>query len=214
MNTVAAAGKFHDLITRKTLIARVQSGDDVAWEDFYNTYKGFIKGVAQRLRFSNNSRLSDEDIADLIHIVMLDLWNPEKPKYDPARGIKFRTWFGQIVRNKFYDLNRKKTKFKPVDCSEVAEEDYEKHVPLHDPMKDFQKVWDEEYGKVIFAESMKFLRNEIEPVTFTAFEMFLAGQSSKEIAKSLGIKENNVYQIKSRCIGQLRKIYEKLEQDL
>src|SRR5665213_1526378 len=116
--------KSNGLTTSKTLIAKVQSGDSVAWQDFYETYKGFIESVARKLKFAHNYRLSDEDIADLIQIVMSDLWKLGKFRFDPTTGTKFRTWFGTVVRNKLVSLVRKKTQCKPADCSEPSEDDY------------------------------------------------------------------------------------------
>lgn len=190
--------------TRKTLIAKVKSGDPIAWEEFYNTYKVFIRNVALGLKNSKYYHLTDEDIADVIQNVMLDLWKPGRFRFDPAVGVKFRTWFSRIVRNKLLDLVRKKTRGKPADCSGPAEEDY--------PVEQFQQVWNAEWNRALFDDAMNQLRlrPEVESSTFNVFEMLLQGLSAQEVATRAGIKENNVYQIKHRYLTILRAIYEGL----
>lgn len=199
MNAVAANTDS----TRKTLLARVQSGDPVAWEDFYATYKRLIRNVALRLKHAYSFRLTDEDIADLIQNVMLALWRQGEFQFDPSRGIKFRTWFSKVVKNKLIDLNRKKTKCRPADA----------HLPDENELSvdHFEAIWTSEYQNVEYNEAKQQLKIEIEPETFRAFEMILEGLSPEEVARRQGIQKNNVYQIKNRCLAQLKTIYERLQ---
>jgi RNA polymerase sigma factor (sigma-70 family) len=188
--------------TRKTLLSRVRSGDAFAWEEFYNTYKGFIWSVALRLKVAKNFRLSDADIADLIQNVMFDFCKPGKFNFDPAAGIKFRTWLSCVVRNKLLDLVRKKTRNRPADVSERFED--------VDPDRPFDDIIEAEWKNFLFSEAMRRLKSEVQPATFMAFEMLMEGQPPHDVGIKLGIKENNVYQIKCRCASRLEQIWKEL----
>lgn len=190
-------------VTRKTLIARVQAGDRIAWEEFYKIYKGFIRKVALGVVMAKRYRFTDEDIADLIQNVMLDLWKPGKFRYDPTKGVPFKGWFKRVVLNKLHDLNRKKTSLPPTDG--VAKP------PPEELDRKFEKVWDDEWARWLGQEAMRRLRENVEPETFQAFEMLLAGLDPKTVAERLKMKVNAIYQIRSRCKQQLMSICAELE---
>lgn len=188
--------------TRKTLLAKIRSGDSFGWEEFYDTYKSFIWSVALHLKVTRNFRLSDADIADLIQNVMFDFCKPGKFNYDPAAGVKFRTWLSRVVRNKLLDLVRKKTRNRPADVSERSQDG--------DPDRPFDDIVEAEWRNFLFSEAMKRLKSEVQPATFKAFEMLMEGQSPHDVGMKLGIRENNVYQIKCRCASRLEQVWKEL----
>lgn len=190
--------------TRKTLIARVQAGDRIAWEEFYNTYKVFIRRVALGVVAAKHYRFTDEDIADLIQNVMFDLWKPGKFRYDPTKGIPFRGWFKRVVLNKLHDLNRKKTSLPPAAGAA-------KLPPPEKLDEDFAQAWEGEWTRWVHQESLRRLSERVEPKTFQAFEMLLAGKNTQAVAECLGLKVNAVYQVRSRCIQQLKSLIAELE---
>lgn len=191
-------------LTRKTLLAKVKAGDDAAWEEFYEQYRNFIRVVATSAAAARGCHLSDSDIAELIQLVLLSLWPPKKFGFDPTRGIKFRTWLSQVVRNKVIDLIRRRIRDQP---TEEAEEDLRSQL-----YEQLEPVCDEAWDEAVLHQSMAQLREEVEPTTFEAFTMLMAGRKAQEVATLLGLKANNLYQIKRRCGRTLKTIYEELNE--
>ncbi len=192
--------------TSKTLLAKVQSGDTVGWEEFYHTYKELIVIVARQ---SAPGHCADEDIADLIQIVMLDLWKPGKFSFDPGKGIKFRTWFSSIVRNKLIDLSRKKRKHEQNHSSLEADGDFQLEIPVDA----FEKVWYREWQRHLLHNALIQLQSEVSASTYQAFDLNKRQEMSpNEVAIILGITADKVHLSSCRCLKRLRVILEKLEE--
>ena len=193
--------------TSKTLLGKVKSGDELGWEEFYHTYKGLIIIVARSFDY----RLTDEDISDLIQIVMLDLWKPGKFAYEFGKGVKFRTWFSKIARNKLIDLIRRKSRNPVHEPGPNDPEDWEAHYPVDV----FEKTWDQEWKKHLLNQALQQLRLEVEPATYQIFiYCTIHDLPPKEVAAKLGKTVTNVGSAKSRCKERLRSILRDLDDKL
>ena len=201
--------------TSKTLIAKVQAGDPVAWEEFYHTYKRLIFRIARLYE------LTEEDTADLLQNVMFDLWKPGKFRFKPSARAKFRTWLSRIVRNKLIDLLRKRNPCSPGMDTQPFAEDGEVPKSSQDPIrvmeqarfqKEFEPVFEEQWKTQRLADALACLKEEIEASTYRAFCLCnLDGVKPSEVAALIGITENNVYQITKRCLRRLSEIVKELE---
>ena len=77
----------------------------------------------------------------------------------------------------------------------------------------FDDVWEEEWRRHIFTQALDELRSQVQPVTFSAFEMYAIQEHPvKEVADFLQLSVNSVYVAKNRCIAALKRIIEKLDQ--
>ena len=91
--------------TKKTLLQRMQNCDEISWEEFYRIYWPLVLDIGRKLG------MSQDNCADLMQEIMIDLFNGEPLlRYDPAKG-KFRTYFGVLVRHKAVEMLRKTARF-------------------------------------------------------------------------------------------------------
>ena len=190
-----------DSRTRKSLIARVQAGDRLGWEEFYEAYRGFIHTVALWRASARGYHLSEADIADLIQNVMVGVWNKGKLSYDPERGVRFRTWLTTIVLRKLDDLVKKRIRARPDPESEEI------------LRQQFDQACDDAWNESLKAQALALLREEVAPLDCQAFELLLKGQKPKEVAAQLKISANYVYLLKFRCAEKLQVIHAELKQD-
>ena len=194
--------------TKKTLLQRMQNCDEISWEEFYRIYWPLVLDIGRKLG------MSQENCADLMQEIMIDLFNGEPLlRYDPAKG-KFRTYFGVLVRHKAAEMLRKSARFPSVSASDNGvpssfTEDLPASLNADDPDESnpFQSLFDEEYRKCLLTAAMNELRNTVEPKTYAIFEMVvLQERPQKEVAHYLGISRATIDVYCSRCRKTLRKI--------
>ncbi len=208
--------KQHGWTTRQTLISQIRrAGDgdihkaDMAWDDFYQTYKPFIVAIARK------KNLNDYDISELIQKVMLAVHNDGKFPYDKSRGFKFRAWLSKIIYFKISDIFREKYKNKgDVPLARHSEED-ENTTDIDIPDDTFSREWAKEWNDLFLRRAMEQLKPEVEPSTYQAFEMLcIQDMDPKDVAEATGMSPNNVYVCKSRCVTRLGRIKKKIEKNL
>lgn len=194
--------------TKKTLLQQMQNCDEISWEEFYRIYWPLVLDIGRKLG------MSQDNCADLMQEIMIDLFNGEPLlRYDPAKG-KFRTYFGMLVRHKAAEMLRKSACFPSVSASDNGvpssfTEDLPASLNADDPDESnpFQSLFDEEYRKCLLAAAMNELRNTVEPKTYAIFEMVvLQERPQKEVARCLGISRATIDVYCSRCRKTLRKI--------
>ena len=77
--------------TRKSLLDQVQAGNEEAWREFYQKYRGMIVAIGR------NRHLSEEECDELLQDVMRIFWKRmERFTYDPDKG-KFRGYLSRIT---------------------------------------------------------------------------------------------------------------------
>ena len=194
--------------TKKTLLQRMQNCDEISWEEFYRIYWPLVLDIGRKLG------ISQDNCADLMQEIMIDLFNGEPLlRYDPAKG-KFRTYFGVLVRHKAADMLQKSTRFSSVSASDPGRSSsFSDGLPTaligddRDENDPFRKLFDEEYRKCLLSVAMNELRNTVEPKTYAIFEMVvLQDRPQKEVARYLGINRATIDVYCSRCRKTLRKI--------
>ena len=194
--------------TRKTLLKRLQTFDDISWEEFYGIYWPLVLAIGRKLG------MTQDECRDLMQEIMFDLFKGEALlRYDSSRG-KFRTFFGVLVRHKALAMLQNFARCSPGsgtddlgrgDISEAAArllspED-------HDDNDPFQKLFDEEYRNCLLSIALNELRNNVEPRTYAIFEMVvLQERPAGEVARYLGINRATIDVYCSRCRKSLRRI--------
>lgn len=194
--------------TKKSLLARVRSGDEISWREFYETYRPlvFLVGRDCGLRQDENEELVQLVMCEIFRKDILGKYDPDKIpddvvfQYDPSRG-RFRFYLKAVIRNHALKLYHNRKEF--VNMDEVPE-------PVCEDRFDAQ--WEGEWRKHIFVQAMAELRNQVMPETYSAFEMYaVQGRPVKEVAAFLNLSVNSVYVAKNRCIASLKSIVENLE---
>ena len=201
--------------TSRSLLNRVRSGDEVSWQEFYDTYKPLI------ILCGKDCGLTEDENNDLVQLVMGEIFKKDSLnkfdldqipshivfKHDPAKG-RFRHYFKKIVHYQAISIYNKRNK---------------NFVSIHDPadtiqpamlsVKNWENIWEEEWRKHLFSMALRELQIQVSPVTYVVFEMYaLHGRKLKEVMDFFNISAENVYTIKSRCIAKLREIIKNMEE--
>ena len=181
--------------TKKTLLEAIRSGDEVSWQEFYETYRPLI--VVR----GRDYKLNVAEIDELVQSVMLRFFDRSKTfVYDRSRG-KFRNYLGVMIYHCALNIIRQRRR-NQVDCESVELE-------AEDPGR-----WNDEWQQHILMLALNQLKLQLEDSTFQAFELYaLKGGSAKNVAKFLNIPVGMVYVAKSRALAKLRTIVKKLREE-
>ena len=180
--------------TSKTLLEKISSGDEISWDEFYRKYAPVIKAVAKYKGI-------EYDADDICQQVMMHFFKQSRTfKFDPGIA-RFRTYLGRIVSWKIADYYRKKR--------ETSSEELEV-IPVD---SETEKLYMDEWRKVILAEAEDELRKRVSPETFQAYQLYaVQGRPVEKVAAFLECSNNQVYQAKKRCFAMMREILLKMNE--
>ena len=180
--------------TSKTLLEKISSGDEISWDEFYRKYAKVIKAVAKYKGI-------EYDADDICQQVMMHFFKQSRTfKFDPGIA-RFRTYLGRIVSWKIADYYRKKR--------ETSSEELEV-IPVD---SETEKLYMDEWRKVILAEAEDELRKRVSPETFQAYQLYaVQGRPVEKVAAFLECSNNQVYQAKKRCFAMMREILLKMNE--
>ena len=180
--------------TSKTLLEKISSGDEISWDEFYRKYAPVIKAVAKYKGI-------EYDADDICQQVMMHFFKQSKTfKFDPGLA-KFRTYLGRIVSWKIIDYYRKKREKFSGELDAVPVD------------MEVEKLYMDEWRKVILAEAEEELKKRVNPETFQAYQLYaVQGRSVEKVAAFLECSTNQVYQAKKRCFAMMREILLKMNE--
>ena len=189
--------------TKKSLLRKVREGDEIGWNEFYETYKPLI------IRRGMDYGLRPQELGDLVQKVMLeffqkDLLNEDERtfRYDEKKG-RFRDFLRGVVSNHAMKLLRSRKDQVPVDTLESI---------LPDPSADQDAQWQTEWEQFLLTQALAELRNQVEEITYQAFEMYaLKNRPAQQTADFLDLSVASVYMARSRCVAKLKNIIRELE---
>ena len=181
--------------TKKTLLEAICSGDEVSWQEFYETYRSLI--VVR----GRDYKLNVAEIDELVQAVMLRFFDRSKSfVYDRSRG-RFRDYMGVMIYHCALNIIRQRRR-NQVDCDSVELEVCDRD------------LWQEEWQQHILTLALKQLKLQLAESTYQAFEFYaLRGGAPEDVAKFLNIPVNMVYVAKSRALAKLRKIVRQLREE-
>lgn len=198
--------------TKRSLLLKVRSGDEVSWQEFYTTYRPLILlcGRDHSLTPDENEELVQKVMCEIFQKDILAKYDPDKVpddvvfKYDPARG-RFRHYLRKIIRYQAIRIYKKRFYLENIDdpltAAGLATQD------------EWDKAWDAEWHKHLLNMALIELRNKVQPETFAAFEMYaLQDREPQEVARFLNMSLSSIYTNKSRCITALKEIIANLEE--
>ena len=181
--------------TRKTLLEQVLSGNEIAWNEFYEQYYRLIISIGKRWR------LSDDRCLDLVQQVMEAIFQKNLTfRYRPELG-KFRTFLIGITRNVLLQIRKAESKT-PIPCAEIPDAITEEE----------DNIFSEEWRNYLLDAMLRELRETVDDSTFDAFQMYvLQGIRPEKIAKTLNISTSTVYVYKKRCLDHLKHSWDLLK---
>lgn len=186
------------ITTRKTLIQKVQEGGDRAsWEDFYQTYRGFIISIGMKMG------LSSHDAEDLMSRVFEEVH--QKFTHDPDLDFQtqsFGGWLGNLVKWRTLDhFRRSKQKEHMMDdeiLTQLA------------PTEPFESIWDREWSQKLL--NMALSRVQESPRNLLIFvDLTLHDTPVETVCQRFDISRSNVDTIKHRIKKKLEPIIRELD---
>ena len=175
--------------TQGTLLAKLQSGDQISWSEFYYLYAPVIRCAGKYYHFD------DCECEDLVQQVMIKFFANSTFFTYRAGQVKFRTYFSKIIHNQIIDTIRHQNAMKRLQRE--ASILYE----------DFHEVFMSEYCKAALSEAKAELKRRVDEKTYQAFELYgLQNRPAEQVAELLDMSLSSLYTSKSRCKKILQEI--------
>ena len=186
--------------THKTLLERIQTGDEVSWQEFYQRYSPSI------LKICAGFGISESESHDILQNVMLKFFrNDLVMKYDSEKA-KFRTYFNHVVFSCIKDFRRMKKQSSAEITGRTIPED---PVPA-----ETDEIFLNEWRSQMLQEALDRLRQQVSPENFLAFHLTVfQGKSAKETAAFLKRDVGMIYVARSRCTEHLKEIIEEINRN-
>ncbi len=184
--------------THKTLLERVQAGDSISWEEFYERYAPVIRCSGALYRFN------ESECSDLVQNVMTKFFVHAK-RFEYREGkVKFRTYLASIIRSQAIDMIRKR------NTQQNAEAQYD----IDTLLQPFEDSFLTEWRKIMLEEAKEELKNRVDAKTYQAFLFYgLQNRPVKQVAETLEMTENQIYLAKSRCARIMEEIIARYNQE-
>ncbi|MCS6850902.1 MAG: sigma-70 family RNA polymerase sigma factor [Gemmataceae bacterium] len=185
------------LTTRSSLLGQLREDDEEVWSEFCRFYTPYLIRVAGRLG------LRGQDVDDMVQGVLVDLYQCRAEfRYDRATG-RFRHYLKKAAIARLAKWLRAARR-----AGNLTKDPPERTVD------DYERVWEAEYRQHILREALARVRQEVEPKTYQAFDLYaLQGVKPGKVARFLGISKAAVYTYKARVVERLRAIVQELTAD-
>lgn len=191
--------------TRSSVLAGVSEGrDGAAWARFFDTYAGFVFGVARR------RGLTEADADEIVQQVMGELVNGKGlAQYDRTLG-GFRQWLARRVVWRVANYRR------DGDARRAAEAGFADGERSETGQTgDLEEAFEEEWRGAVLEEALRRLREKSNPTHFAVFyASAIEGLDSEVVRQMHGIGADNLYQIRRRLGARLRELLEEVRRDL
>jgi RNA polymerase sigma-70 factor (ECF subfamily) len=181
--------------TSTGLLLRVRDpGDHAAWSRLVTLYTPLLAAWVSR------AAVPSQDAADMVQEILMAVAR-EMPnfEYDSSKG-SFRGWLRTILSHRVLNYRRASHSMptQPVDEDLLQK--------LADPTSDLSRAWEEEHDRHVVARLLETVRPEFGDSVWQAFvQVVLDGERPCEVAASLGMSIESVYQARSRVVACLRK---------
>ncbi len=184
---------FNSESTRSSVLKAVaDTGNDAAWNRFFDLYAGFVYSLA---RYKG---LKPEDADDMVQVVFADLArNLPTFKYDRAKG-KFRSYLAGLVNWRVMD--RLKTLKRDAD---LKSDFWTKMKAAGCGDDDFAE---REWQSAAMEEALRRMKPDVRPEHYAAFvASTVEGQDTEAVMSLYGLSRDNLYQIRKRLTAKLRE---------
>jgi len=199
------------LPTRRSLLVRIKNpSDGKSWQEFYDTYSTFIRGVAMK------AGLSECEAQEVLQETMIALSkNIAEFEYDPAKG-KFKGWLRKLTVWRIYDQFRKRhpelnnsgdTSSKTGETSMIAR--------IADPKGcELEAIWDDEWKKNLFERAVERVKRCVNAKQYQIFDLYvIKGWPAEKVAAVLGITTGQVFLAKHRLSKLIKQEIGRLEDE-
>jgi len=198
--------------TSATLLVEMRdTGNDAAWNRFYDFYSPLIFG------FCVQKGCSETMARDVLQESMMWVLKQVPDfRYDPAKG-KFRSFLLRIVDCRIKDTFKREKWY--VSPESGGNDSMSGHwiARIEDSRVDVPGAdWDAMWERNLLEQALAHVEQKIQPLTFRSFKLYvIEDRPVEEVQKELGIADRNaVYQHRSRVIKLLKKEVAELEQEM
>ena len=183
--------------TSSNLLQGLRESDKDAWQHFVDLYKSTVYAKCR------NNGLSDEDAADVARNVFKDVARAI-PEFERVRTGQFRKWPGTITKNRIIDHFRHNAQQTEAWGGSDARRQMEQ-VAGSDVDDSLSDAASERVIDQLFEALEAIRRRHSDQVWHVFWRTQLRRESPTDVAKDLDISLDNVYQIKSRILRELRQ---------
>ena len=185
--------------TRRSLLVRLKDWNDhESWRVFFDTYWKLIYGWALR------SGLSNAEAQDVVQETIISvLKSMPSFKYDEVHG-SFKSWLLRLTTWKITDQVRRRQLLIEDQVLPAASGGAEALGASVDPA--IEQTWNEEWERNLVEAALERVKRKVDPKQYQAYDLcvFQKWPVSK-VARSLDMNIGNVYLIKHRVGGQLKR---------
>jgi RNA polymerase sigma-70 factor (ECF subfamily) len=170
----------------------------LSWEEFDRVYRPLL------LKYAVIRGLSPEESEDIAQQCMTSIATGIQSF---RRQVSFRGWLRGMIEHKVSDQLRKHPKevgARSVDFARAQQREEEPGLS-----------WEREWNRTHLLYCLNHIRQEVAPMTFRAFELYvLEERSVREVAELTGMTANQIYVAKSRVLGRLKERWAELTDGL
>lgn len=182
-----------------SLLARVRTNDQVAWEHLVGRYYRLVYGWCRR------AGLQPDDAADVCQEVFRSVAGSLANFRRDRDGDTFRGWLRRITQRRLCDHHHTRREQPLAEGGSVAQERLRELAEEPSSDSSAQTNRARKFGQVLDA-----VRCEFEPQTWHAFWQTTVDQEpAVDVAAALGMTANAVYLAKSRVLRRLREEMER-----
>ena len=205
--------------TRASLLARIKNPDDGAsWQEFHDTYRRLILGVARKAGLSE-AEAEDATQDTLVAVAQ----NIGAFRYEPKR-CSFKTWLLMITRQRIIWQIRKRQqvggsqpagldgvghsaagKIPALRDDDTARTATVERVPDPDSLN-LDVIWDEEWRQNLLAAALERVKAQVSARQFQIFELATIQEwPVGDIARTLRVNAAQVYLARHRVSAALKR---------
>lgn len=189
--------------TKSSVLAGVSGGrDEAAWTRFFDTYAGFVFGIARR------RGLAEADADEIVQQVMGELVNGTGlGTYDRSKG-GFRPWLARRVTWRVDNYRRD-------DEARFAAEAKFAEATAEATAAELETAFEEEWRSAVLGEALRRLQAESNETHFAVFYASVVENLDSETVRRMhGVSADNLYQIRRRLGARMRSLLEEARRDM
>jgi RNA polymerase sigma-70 factor (ECF subfamily) len=176
--------------------------DQKSWQDFYDTYRRLIYGVARQSGLTHPE--AEEAVQETVLSVAKGIG---EFKTDPTAG-SFKSWLLLITRRRIADQFRKRPRLLEPWAGRADGTTRTSLVArIPDPASlELDKVWEEQWEKNLLAVATRNVKYLTSPKQFLLFYQQVAKEwPAVKVAAKYGVSLARVYMAKYRITGLIKK---------
>jgi len=191
-------------ITTSTVLSNLRDfANHAAWDRFVARFREPI------FRFARSAGLGHNDADDVAQETLVAFAEAYRNgRYDPAKG-RLSQWLFGIAHRKTLDQRRREARQPRAHGS--SQVDSISNLPIADEAS-LLLSWDQEWEQAILEQCLAQVRQEVEPVTYQAFELVVReSRDAAQAAETLGVNVKLVYNAKHRILRRIRELRAEFE---